>query len=120
MAAGVTGCRLMIKARIEGLNALGDRRGGRIAETLKAQIDIADVRSPKVFVIGSGSLFAVRFSGPDHKILSKLLYHHLLENGVYIASKGFLALTIEITEEHFWPLLVAVDSFIDKYHTSVA
>lgn len=89
---------------------------GRIAETIKARIGIADGQTPKIFVIGAGSLFAIRFRGSDHKILSKLLYHHLLENGVYIAARVFLALTIEITEDHFRPLLVALESFIDKYH----
>jgi glutamate-1-semialdehyde 2,1-aminomutase len=120
MAAGVAGCQLMTKAKIEDLNSLGDRLRGRIAETIKARIDIVDGQSAKIFVIGAGSLFAIRFQGPDHKILSTLLYHHLLENGIYIAARGFLALTIEITEERFRPLLGALESFIDKYHTSLA
>jgi len=117
MAAGVAGCQLMTKTRIEGLNALGDRLRSRIAETVKARID---GQSPKMFVIGAGSLFAIRFRGPNHKTLSKLLYHHLLENGVYIAARGFLALSIEITEEHFWPILVASENFVDKYNTRLA
>lgn len=85
--------------------------------TRAQQIDITDGQSPKIFMISAGSLFAIRFLGPDHKILSKLLYYLLLENGVYIAVRGFLVLTIEVLEEHFRPLPVGLEGFMDKYHT---
>jgi glutamate-1-semialdehyde 2,1-aminomutase len=115
MAAGVAGCQLMDEAKIDALNATGDRLRGKIAEVISGRLPTTDVLSPKIFVIGYGSLFAIRFRGPEQAVLSKLMYHYLLEKGIYIATRGFLALTVEVTDEHFEPLLRALEGFIDQY-----
>lgn len=110
MAAGIAGCQLMTKARIDALNSMGNRLYEQISDLIHTRLPYS-----KMFVIGRGSLFAIRFTGPEQKSLSKLLYHHLLQNGVHIANRGFLALHIEITDAHFQPLLAALGSFIDSY-----
>jgi glutamate-1-semialdehyde 2,1-aminomutase len=115
MAAGIAGCLTMDKKTVENLNALGNKLQHKIAETIKTQLPIREGIAPKMFVTGLGSLFAVRFDGPEEATLQALLYHHFLENGIYIATRGFFALSIEIKEEHLGPLITAMEGFIDKY-----
>ncbi|KIW64353.1 hypothetical protein PV04_09295 [Phialophora macrospora] len=117
MAAGVAGGALLTQERLAELNALGSNLMAAIAKTIQAAL--SKTQPPKMFVTGRGSLFAIRFSGPESAILRELFYHHLLANGIFIASRGFLALTLENTQAHCTRLLRAVEEFIAKYGSAL-
>jgi glutamate-1-semialdehyde 2,1-aminomutase len=121
MAAGIAGNTIMTKERLTKLNALGDTLRGDIEQKIREKLSVTTESKdePKIFVIGKGSLFAIRFRGPENALLRELLYHFLLSNGMYIASRGFLALTLEITEEHCARLVHAVDEFLVKYRSKL-
>ncbi len=59
-----------------------------------------------MFITGVGSLLAVHFAGPHKAALQGLFYHHMLRNGIYLAQRGFIALSIEINDHH-------VDQFVE-------
>jgi glutamate-1-semialdehyde 2,1-aminomutase len=121
MAAGVAGNDIMTEERLAELNALGSNLMAAIAKTIDAGLSPllpngCETQQPKkIFVTGRGSLFAIRFSGPESGILRELFYHHLLTHGIFIASRGFLALTLEITEAHCTRLLQVIEDFVAKY-----
>lgn len=137
MAAGVAGEGVMTRERLEGLNALGGRLIGDLDDLIKAKLprddsaatgDVAlwngdggglrggdSAAERNIFVIGRGSLFAIRFRGPNGNTLRELFYHHLLSHGIFIASRGFLALTLENTEKHCQRLLSVVEGFLEEY-----
>lgn len=119
MAAGVAGNAIMTKERLTDLNALGTNLMAAIAKTIEAGLPVPNGSKTqrKIFIIGRGSLFAIRFIGADSVTLRELFYHHLLANGIFIASRGFLALTLEITEAHCARLLQVVGEFIAKYRS---
>ena len=77
--------------------------------------DEHDQRFPKIFVLGQGSMMSIHFSGPDKALLQGLYFHHVMQRGIYVAQRGFIALTIEITEEHVQQFVQATKEFVDKY-----
>lgn len=115
MAAGVAGCALMTRPALKRLNVLGNKLRAEIAALIESRLPTTNGSAPQIYVIGLGSLFALRFTGRESATLAALLYHHFLARGIYIACRGFIALTLEIKEEHFASMLDAVGSFIDLY-----
>ncbi|KIV80429.1 hypothetical protein PV11_07927 [Exophiala sideris] len=121
MAAGVAGNAIMTEERLTDLNALGSNLMAAIAKTIETRLSVSNASKtqPKMFVTGRGSLFAIRFRGPEGEILRELFYHHLLTNGIFIASRGFLALTLENTEAHCTRLLGVIEDFIAKHESAL-
>ncbi|KAF2435225.1 putative glutamate-1-semialdehyde 2,1-aminomutase [Tothia fuscella] len=115
MAAGIAGCGIMDRETVEKLNKTGDDLRGRITESIKKGLLLSEGTAPKMTTRGLGSLFGIYFNGSEKDELHALFFHHLLDQGIYIASRGFIALNIEIKEEHFSPLLKAIDGFIKKH-----
>ncbi|EXJ86876.1 hypothetical protein A1O3_03830 [Capronia epimyces CBS 606.96] len=131
MAAGIAGCDLLTADKLGALNHLGDSMRQQIERvlstraiqgTLPAGPVTDDMQSPqhprcppKMFVSGVGSLMAIHFAGPDRDLLQGLFFHHMLESGVYLAPRGFIALNIVLTEEHIAQFVQAVEGFCDKY-----
>ena len=75
----------------EVLNRVNER-GDRLREELNAIFE--DVERP-MKVTGVGSLMAVR--APDMEL--EVFFHAMLEAGWYLARRGFIALSVEITDE---------------------
>lgn len=122
MAAGVAGVSLLDAALLDDLNSRGDRLRQEISQLIARRLPATlkpGYEGPTLVSRGLGSLFVVIFLGPDRESWQHLLYHHLLEQGIYIAARGFFALTIEVTDQHFEPLLKAIESFIDRYETAI-
>lgn len=117
MAAGIAGCTIMTNERLTKLNALGDTLMEDIRKIIQEKLVPLNspTTEPKMSVVGRGSLFAIRFNGLNSKPLRGLFYHYLLGKGIFIASRGFLALTLENTEEHCARLLSAIEQFIVNY-----
>ncbi len=47
--------------------------------------------------------------------LRRLLFLHLLEHGIYIAERGYMALSLMLTEKHHQKMLAAVEPFLTRY-----
>jgi len=115
MAAGVAGLTdVLSDERIDDLNARGDRLRASLNEVVNPHGWIAT---------GSGSMVGLHpVSGPvscpqdlaeaDDR-LRELLFLDLLERGYYMARRGFIALSLEITDDD-------VDGFVDAVRDSLA
>jgi len=74
---------------------------------------------PKMCVTGKGSMMNVQFTGESEKSLRALYWLHMLEHKIYIAPRGFIALNIELTEEHIDAFHAATDIFIQRYQQAL-
>jgi glutamate-1-semialdehyde 2,1-aminomutase len=69
----------------------------------------------RMWVTGLGSMLCIHFSGENANSLHALFWHHMLEGGMYLAQRGFIALTLELGEEHIEKFVKGVDEFAGKY-----
>lgn len=119
MAAGLVGIRdVYTPAAAADLNARGER--------LKAELNAVFMRYQAAWqVTGVGSLLNFHpvageiFRTADLKKadqpMRRLLYFHLLGQGIYIAERGFMALSLVVTDEDCAILVAAVEGFILRY-----
>jgi glutamate-1-semialdehyde 2,1-aminomutase len=123
MAAGLTGLReLYTPEAADRLNGAGDR----LRERLNAQAVKHDV---PMQVMGVGSIMSVHFHrGPiarpqdlwpadgaaaaAYADLQKLFHLDLLEHGQYMARRGFISLSLPMTETDFARFTGAVEEFL--------
>jgi len=68
-------------------------------------------KPPNMFITGVGSMMAIHFAGPDKAMLQGLFYHHMLSRGIYMAQRGFIALSIEIADGHVELFVNALKDF---------
>ena len=78
-------------------------------------------------VTGQGSLINIHpvkgvVTGPDDLKssdlrLRRLLFLHLIDQGIYVAERGFMALSLMIGDDDGVALVKALESFITKYRT---
>jgi len=133
MGAGIAGCGLLTAEKLAALNALGVSMTKKIQDVLSNKrilegttIPSAPVtdemhsvdhphRPPRMFIKGVGSLMAIQFAGPGREVLQGLFYHHMLQQGIYMAQRGFIALNIMLTEEHVALFVRALEAFVDKW-----
>jgi glutamate-1-semialdehyde 2,1-aminomutase len=134
MSAGIVGLDIFNKQKVEELNARGDRMRAKITQVffemgiyaqehanyLKDVIEMDSfegntrlymgndeiISLPKVFISGRGSMLNVRFTGSDASLWHNIYYHYMLDHGIYLASRGYTPLNLEITDEN-------VDKFVD-------
>ncbi len=119
MAAGLVGIRDIYtpEAAVE-LNARGERLKSELNSLFmryQAAWQVMGIGSLLNFHPGIGEIQSTEDLSSADQRLRRLLYFHLLEEGIYIAERGFMALSMEITEEHCAKLAAAVESFILKY-----
>ncbi|KAI1610222.1 aminotransferase class 3 [Exophiala viscosa] len=134
MSAGVVGLNIYDEQKVHEFNARGDRMKAGLtqllfdtgiyskehAEHLK---DIREIDSfetstrvytgnddvvplPKVLISGRGTMLNLRFTGSDAGLWHSLYHHFMLEHGIYMASRGYTPMSLEITDED-------VDNFVD-------
>ena len=133
MNAGVAGLRVLTREVTDNLNALGEDLKRYVTEVLEdfgiysgCRIPIVpestairntldDGPRPTMYVTGVGSLLSVHFSGTDKEALQALFWHHMLENEVYLAPRGFIALSIEIRREDAMHFVDAVRRFCERW-----
>jgi glutamate-1-semialdehyde 2,1-aminomutase len=100
------------------LNSLGER--------IKARLNTLFMRyQVPMLATGMGSLLTLHpQAGPIETPedaeksdirLKRLLYLHLFEEGIYIAERGFMALSLMISDQDGARLEQALESFIEKY-----
>jgi glutamate-1-semialdehyde 2,1-aminomutase len=95
MAAGLAAIReVLTPAALDALNARGDRLRGDLARLF------TETGAP-YRISGLGSLMNIHplATGTTGNALRKLLHFDLLERGIYIASRGLIALSLPLTDE---------------------
>jgi glutamate-1-semialdehyde 2,1-aminomutase len=103
MAAAVATLRHELTAeRIVDVN----QRGDRLRDELAAALD-----TPELWVTGLGSMNS--FHARDDRCLD-LLFHHLLADGIYVARRGFMALSMEVTDEHCDRVVASVRRHVES------
>ena len=70
---------------------------------------------PGMWISGQGSMLCIHFSGESKNNLQPLFWHHLIENGIYIAQRGFIALNLELKDNHVETFLKVFEEFVLKY-----
>jgi glutamate-1-semialdehyde 2,1-aminomutase len=123
MAAGLTGLReLYTPQAADRLNGDGDR----LRERLNALAGKHDV---PMQVLGVGSIMAVHFhrgtvtkpqdlwpkdaaAAAQYADLQKLLHLDLIEQGQYMARRGFISLSLPMTETEFDGFAAAIEEFL--------
>jgi glutamate-1-semialdehyde 2,1-aminomutase len=124
MTAGLAGITEIFtpEASVE-LNARGEK--------LKADINsLFGKYQARWQVTGQGSLINIHpLAGPvagpeDLKTadlrLRRLLFLHLLDNGIYVAERGYMALSLMITDQDGAALVEALEDFLIKYRAVLA
>ena len=134
MSAGIAGCNFLTEQRINDLNGLGDQMRERLNSVLTSKGILSSSHKlpkspipdsvndepgtnvyPKMFLTGVGSLMCIHFTGPERGLLQSLLFHYLLEQGIYIAQRGFIALNVELELAHVEKFEEALRMFCDRY-----
>jgi glutamate-1-semialdehyde 2,1-aminomutase len=116
MAVGAAVSGLLDAATLARLNERGNRLRTRLDEALE----------PVGFcVTGAGSMMTMHptpgpvetwadVAGLDPR-WRRLLFHDLLERGYYVAERGYLALSLAVTDEHLDGFVAAVGRFAEEY-----
>jgi glutamate-1-semialdehyde 2,1-aminomutase len=73
-----------------------------------------------MWVSGQGSMLVIHFAGASEKSFLALLWHHMLDNGIYMAQRGFMALNLELTEKHVEKFVAVLDNFVGKYRQELS
>lgn len=124
MAAGIAGLeKVFTPARAEELNAAGDRLRQRLSAA------IAKHDAP-MQVLGQGSMLCIHPQrGPirrpaDHAQapaeVRKLLHLDLSMRGFYLARRGFMSLSLPLTEADHDALVAAFEGFLEDYGSVLA
>lgn len=116
MAVGPVVAGLLDRATLADLNGRGDRLRERLSGPL-ARIGFC--------VSGTGSMMTIHpVPGPVTRWSDvadadprwrRLLFHHLLARGFYVAERGYLALGLAVTEEQLDGFVAAVSDFADAH-----
>lgn len=96
--------------------------GGHEASSVEANKEKGSegAKIPKMSITGVGSMICIHFNEPpltplERKNLLGLFFLHMLEENIYMATRGFISLNIEIGEEDVEKFLKAVERFVGKY-----
>ncbi|CAK7240538.1 MAG: hypothetical protein STHCBS139747_001980 [Sporothrix thermara] len=149
MNAGLAALEIFDADAVAALNARGDRLKAGITKALAASglypaehmayladvievdsferetmlytgADSAPVALPRVFLSSRGSMLNLRFSGPDSGHWHNIYYHFMLEQGIYMASRGYTPLNLVISDEDVDMFVAAVEAFLATYKVELA
>lgn len=130
MYAGIAGARILTPEVMHDVNALGDYLRKSVTELLTDRGIVPAPSSPfdpndpdmdnlphgQLWVSGIGSINAIHFGRNDELAeLRDLFYFHMLDNGIYVSRRGFIALNIAQTREDIDRFVDAVKSFVNKW-----
>lgn len=106
MTGGVAAFRILTPEVLDSMNELGDSMRVGIDELLRQT-------NGKITITGVGSLMALHFC--TEQVGQLFFFYMLVEEGMYLAARGFMALTIVHEAPHVARLLQAVERFVQKY-----
>ena len=118
MAAGLAGLeKVLTPAATIALNDAGDRLRGRMQSA-------ADARDIPAQVMGMGSMICVHFQGePIHRPADaeatrpgtrKLLQLEMNLKGFYMSRRGFMSLSLPLTEQDYDDFVATFEEFLDE------
>jgi glutamate-1-semialdehyde 2,1-aminomutase len=121
MAGGVAALSELLTADV--LDALYER-----GEELRTRVAPILSRSAlPLTVTGMGSMFAIHtVTGPVRspvdlvaadQVLKELLFHHLVERGIFLAARGFVAMSLAITDDDCDRFVSALDDSVRAIET---
>ena len=128
MRAGIAGAKLLTPKVLEDLNALGDylresmtqmfiQQGvlpSSAATATSLEGDIDTVVRGNMWMSGVGSINTIHFGRHDERAdLRDLFYFHLIENGVYLSRRGFVALNIIHTKDDMDRFVHVAEEFVE-------
>lgn len=106
MTGGVAAFGVLTPEVLGRMNELGD--------SMRAGLDsILQPTKGGITITGVGSLMSLHFRAEQVRELFFL--HMMVEEGVYLAARGFMALTIVHEARHVARLLQAVERFVQRY-----
>ncbi|KAM5350081.1 hypothetical protein ACJ41O_006586 [Fusarium nematophilum] len=105
---GLVGIRLMTAERLGALNALGDK----LREQFSIVLAEKDPSGKLVTIGGFGSIVTLIWTSPAAAAHRNLIYHFMLEKGIFIGKRGFFGLNFAHTEEHIDRVAQAFAEFI--------
>ena len=121
-AAGVAALKIYDEAAVEKLNGRGNLLYSKVQDIFVEQgfgsgAIVECSKLPRMWISGRGSIFSIRFSGEGADALKGLFWHHMLEHfGIYLSQRGFMALTLEVTEDDIELFARGVRSFVSHYN----
>ncbi|KUJ13594.1 putative acetylornithine aminotransferase [Mollisia scopiformis] len=113
MKAGTSPLNQEAESPFTGLESEPSLANGVVAEL--QQHESGGRAKNHMWITGKGSMLCVHFSGECEMSLKALYWHHMLDHGIYMAQRGFMALNIELNEEHIERYAKAVEEFVVKW-----
>ncbi|KAK0100583.1 hypothetical protein ONS95_007041 [Cadophora gregata] len=83
------------------------------------RIPSSQLQTNSMGVTGQGSMMNIHFYGPSENTLKTLFWHHMLDYGIYVAQRGFVAPNLQLTDEHVRRFEEATRDFIVKYEDAL-
>ncbi|RDL36877.1 uncharacterized protein BP5553_06229 [Venustampulla echinocandica] len=71
-----------------------------------------NVHLPKVLISSRGTMLNLRFTGPDAGSWHNIYYHFMLRKGIYLASRGYTPMNLEISDEDVDMFVSSVKEFL--------
>jgi glutamate-1-semialdehyde 2,1-aminomutase len=99
-------------------NARGEGLKARLNDLFmhhQAALQVTGVGSLLTLHPLSGSISSVEDAAKADLRLKRLIYFHLLDNGIYVAERGFMALALTLSDADFDALEQALEGFVKKY-----
>lgn len=118
MAAGSAALsRILTPAVIKDLNARGDSLRTRLNELFsKADAPLRAIGLGSLMNIHAvrGEIRSVEDLKSSNELLKELFFLDMLEQGFYMARRGFIALSLEITDTEIEDFLASVETFLEQ------
>lgn len=112
MTGGVAAYGILTPEVLDGMNNLGDHLRTEIEKAL-------ELAGGRVTITGTGSLMCFHFFGKEGEVdeqLKELFFFYLMvEEGLYLANRGFMSLSIVHERKHVERMVQAVRRFVAKY-----
>lgn len=118
MVAGNTAMSLWTPGACERINNLGDslrRRLNALSETHDSKLRVTGLGSLMTFHFSDVEVISVRDVHSSDQRMMDLFWYWCVENGVYLARRGFVALMLPVGEEEADRVVCVVKLFLDKY-----
>ncbi|KAK5203343.1 hypothetical protein LTR47_009567 [Exophiala xenobiotica] len=133
MCAGIAGAKLLNQQVLDAINDLGDSLRQSLSTLFASRgitqppslagltdPDINHVSRGAIWISGIGSIMTVHFGVNDElHYLRDLYWFYLLENGFYIARRGFITLAMTSTKKEIDSFVKVTENFLDEWSHAI-